>query len=220
MVNEEAMVLLMSANRRWSISWTICLLMWSLIIEKLVFLPVWADSGSSGSLVARQKKKRKMYYGCPISLQITLTWTVCGFKSHQVLAMWFSLACHCTMVGAGGGNLDLCLATCSSRMRAKCSVNAFSSCLVRLAQSIFFIQGEQHDQEEISREDNLSFRLVGGQRAKSQGHLVTVGTEGALTSQPVRWVTWAREEKGQAMTGLQEGEVPERGMGQERGLRD
>lgn len=62
MISEEATVLLMSANRRWSVSWTICLVMWSLIIEELVFLPVWAGSGSSGSLVARQKKKARVVW--------------------------------------------------------------------------------------------------------------------------------------------------------------
>ena len=90
------------------------------------------------------------------------------------------------MVGGGGGNFDLCLSTCSSRMRANGSMSIFSSCLVCLAQSIFFGHGDQHKEEITGEVSLVGFSLVGGQRAKSQGHLVTVGAEGALASQPIR----------------------------------
>lgn len=103
------------------------------------------------------------------------------------------------------------------RMSANCSMSIFSSCLVCLAQSIFFSHGDQHNKEEITWEVSLvGFSLVGGQRAKSQGHLGTVGAEGALASQPIRWINWAREEQGQPMAGIQEGEVPGEGEAGER----
>lgn len=79
-----------------------------------------------------------------------------------------------------------------------------------MAQPIFFSCGDQCNEEKVTWDHSLvGFCPMGGQKARSQGLLVSAGAYWALVSQPVRWVSCARGEPEQPLAELQDGEMPE-----------